>query len=159
MEMASTYVDDLKYIADLYTILLADHTARQAGNTPAHKAVDLAVSMDGLAIVGARLKARFEGMILTKAEQSVYTILSDKQWYSYSTAATKTQCDIKSDADLRSVCTSLATKLKDPINFFMYNEVEYIGFETRRLDYDRDKLAGTNPIEKLIALGVYDRKR
>ena len=105
-----------------------------------------------------QLTRKEEKVTLTPSEQCVYTILTDKQWYSYSSAATMRLCRITHYEDLRSVCASLSTKVKDPINFFTYNEVEYIGFETRRLDYKRDKLAGTNPIEKLIAQGVYERR-
>ena len=97
---------------------------------------------------------------LTSMEQCVYDILIDARSLIpteryYSTAATMLQCDIKSVAELHTIRASLAVKLKDPINFFTYNKVEYIGFETRRLDYERDKLAGTNPIERLIAQGAY----
>ncbi len=44
----------------------------------------------------------------------------------------------------------------DTINVFTYNNVEYVGLETRRLDYERDKAAGTNWVEHAIARGEYN---
>lgn len=47
------------------------------------------------------------------------------------------------------------------INVFTYdgNNVEYVGLESRRLDYERDKLNGTNRIEKLIKQGYYTNNK
>jgi hypothetical protein len=43
------------------------------------------------------------------------------------------------------------------INVFTYegNGIEYIGLESRRIDYERDKENGVNHIEKLIESGHY----
>ena len=45
------------------------------------------------------------------------------------------------------------------VNIFTFNGVEYIGLESRKQDYDRDKAAGTNFVEKKIKEGLYDRKQ
>jgi len=45
---------------------------------------------------------------------------------------------------------------KVQINQFTYGRHEYVGLESRRLDYERDKALGTNKIEDLILQGVYE---
>lgn len=67
-------------------------------------------------------------------------------------------CGIGSRRELVKLAKVLSEEIKDDINFFVYNDVEYVGLETRRIDYERDKLAGTNKIEKLIKRGFYERK-
>lgn len=44
----------------------------------------------------------------------------------------------------------------DEINIFNYNGIEYMGLESRRIDYERDKLEGTNWVEKEIKRGKYN---
>lgn len=41
------------------------------------------------------------------------------------------------------------------INVFVFNDVEYVGLESRRLDYEADKAAGKNKIEKALSDGVF----
>ena len=94
-----------------------------------------------------------------RKEQKVYEILKNPAWYSYSTKAVRKLCEIDTRQDLRTMAEALGKRVADPINFFTFNGIEYMGFETRRLDYERDKRAGTNPIEKWIAMGVYDKRR
>ena len=43
------------------------------------------------------------------------------------------------------------------VNIFKFKGVEYIGLESRKQDYDRDKAAGTNFVEDKIKRGDYDR--
>lgn len=43
----------------------------------------------------------------------------------------------------------------DHINVFRYNDVTYIGLESRRLDYERDKQLGVNWVEDSIKAGLY----
>lgn len=93
---------------------------------------------------------------LTEKERSVYNILKDKRWYSYGIRSIKKKVGIDSTSELKDISISLSKKVGDKINFFSYNNINYIGFESRRLDYERDKKAGTNRIEKLIAEGAYD---
>jgi hypothetical protein len=88
-------------------------------------------------------------------QTKLYRILSDPRWYSYSVCAIMRKCGMASVDELKDVARRLAQELQDPINFFWYNDIEYAGFESRRLDYERDKRAGTNHIEKLIAQGAY----
>jgi len=45
---------------------------------------------------------------------------------------------------------------EDQINIFTFKGVTYIGLESRRLDYERDKLSGTNMVEDYIKKGFYD---
>lgn len=88
----------------------------------------------------------------------MFTILADPRWYSYSTDVVQRRCKAETRQALERMANKLAAKVRDPINFFSYNGMEYMGFESRRIDYERDKANGTNHIEKLIAQGVYDRQ-
>ena len=45
--------------------------------------------------------------------------------------------------------------LDDRVNVFTFLGVEYVGLESRRQDYENDKEAGTNYVEKLIQAGYY----
>lgn len=92
---------------------------------------------------------------LTKKEMKVYKILSNPDWYSYGVNLVKRTVKIDS-SELKEISISLSKKLNDKVNFFGYNDVKYMGFESRRLDYERDKKAGVNKVEKLISQGVYD---
>lgn len=42
------------------------------------------------------------------------------------------------------------------INIFTYNNITYIGLESRRIDYERDKELGCNWVEDAIKNGEYD---
>ncbi len=53
------YKSSLEYIAQLYTILLADYTARAGAGASQYKSVDLAKTVPGLAKVGTKLRAYF----------------------------------------------------------------------------------------------------
>ena len=48
--------------------------------------------------------------------------------------------------------------VKDHVNIFDFNGITYVGLETRKKDYDRDRKNGTNRIENLIKDGWYDRE-
>lgn len=43
----------------------------------------------------------------------------------------------------------------DHINIFNYNGVTYIGLESERIRYDKDKDKGINYVEYLIGQGIY----
>lgn len=47
------------------------------------------------------------------------------------------------------------TETNDHVNIFKYNGVTYIGLETEKIRYDRDKDRGVNYVENLINRGVY----
>jgi hypothetical protein len=93
---------------------------------------------------------------LTSKERCMYTLLKDRDWYSYGVGTMLRYCSIKSEQELHDVAMSLSKKINDKINFFVYNNVEYMGLETRRIDYEHDKKIGTNKVEKLIAKGKYN---
>jgi len=92
---------------------------------------------------------------LTNKEHELYTILRDKKWYSYGISLIKRKIGINNTTELKEISTSLSDKINDNVNFFSYNNVRYVGLESRRLDYERDKKAGINKVEKLIAIGAY----
>ena len=88
-------------------------------------------------------------------EQQLYSILINKEWYSYGLKFVQRSCGIGSVKELHDIACSLSNQINDKINFFSYNGHEYIGLETRRLDYEYDKRNGTNKVEKLISKGHY----
>ena len=89
-------------------------------------------------------------------EACVHAILANRKWYSYSERGIMKKCGWKSRGQLYQAVNSLAAKIDDRINFFTFNNVAYIGLESRRLAYEIDKKNGTNEIEKLIEGGYYD---
>jgi hypothetical protein len=103
---------------------------------------------------GSTLEVKDE-LKLSTLELNLFTFLSDRRWYSYSSKGICSYLKI-SQVQLRKVAMTLQKKVKDNINFFTFKNVEYVGWESRRLDYERDKINGTNKIEKLIAKGYYD---
>lgn len=88
---------------------------------------------------------------------ALYHKLADRSWYSYSVRLLLRECGIVSRTQLVRLCTSVAFLVDDKINFFTYNKIEYVGFESRRVDYENDKKLGINRVEKLINAGVYDK--
>jgi hypothetical protein len=96
---------------------------------------------------------------LTESESTLLRFLSDPEWYSWSVAYTRRKCGARSRQQLLNVAASLGPKINDQVNVFTFGGVEYIGLETRRLDYERDKLNGTNKVERMIQLGLYGTTR
>eukprot|EP01084_Bolivina_argentea_P167283 290358_1 len=47
----------------------------------------------------------------------------------------------------------------DWINIFAFKDVTYVGLQSRKIDYDKDKENGTNIVEQRIQNGYYDHKR
>ena len=92
---------------------------------------------------------------LTSAERCVYELLADPQWYSYRVDHVLTKCGIAGRVDLVTITGSLGGKIGNPIGFFLYNNVEYLGLATRKVDYDRDEAAGTKRVVALIKQGAY----
>ena len=88
----------------------------------------------------------------------LWDILNSDDYYSISSEYAMDQLGVSKD-ELVEMVAKLGYNKKVQINRFVYsgNGVEYIGLESRRLDYERDKLNGTNRIEKLIEAGFYNR--
>lgn len=87
----------------------------------------------------------------------LHALLSDKKYYSIGiNRASKKTC--MSVEYLRSTRLSniFMCLFSDKINIFTFNGVEYIGLETRRIDYEHDKLLGINWVEDAIKAGKYD---
>lgn len=83
----------------------------------------------------------------------LFELLDTRPWYSFSVEyiARMMGTDRLGLFRIVSQCTI-------PINIFYYNGVEYIGLESRRLDYERDKNSNVNMVEDLIEAGFYDQK-
>lgn len=81
----------------------------------------------------------------------VYSLLKDPGYYSLEINYTATLLNV-TVGYLRSLVDNSLFHLVtgDSINIFQYNDVTYIGLESRRLDYERDKLTGTNWVEDAI---------
>lgn len=92
--------------------------------------------------------------------RDLFQILDNREWYSYGTTLLKQKLDVD-ERTLADLIGKLDRELQeagsgDKVNVFTFNNVEYAGLESRRLDYERDKLAGTNHVERLITLGIYN---
>jgi hypothetical protein len=92
----------------------------------------------------------------------IYKLLSNRDYYSLeinyvSKILNISKLDLQSfDNKLKSIDSQQFEKFfSDKINIFIYNKVEYIGLESRRIDYDKDKLNGTNWVEDAIKAGYY----
>ncbi len=92
---------------------------------------------------------------------SLYSLLSNKNYYSLTLQFVSHQLNISLPI-LRLLGTNsilsqkFISQYNDHINIFTFNNVEYIGLESRRLDYERDKANGTNWVEDAIKAGYYD---
>jgi hypothetical protein len=87
----------------------------------------------------------------------MHSLLADRSWYSYGTSMVARHCGIRTRTELLAIARRIEERCRDKINFFTFNGVEYMGFESRRLDYERDKVAKTNHVERLIERGAYQR--
>lgn len=90
----------------------------------------------------------------------LYDILTNKDYYSISSKYIMEKLNINRN-QLMILIKNTEKNKNCKINIFTYqgNNVEYIGLESRRIDYERDKKNGTNKIEKLIEKGYYDTKK
>lgn len=92
----------------------------------------------------------------------LYKLLADKLYYSLRIDYVSKVLKISTSylREFGTKTTDLAKnfnqKHNDSINIFFYNNVEYIGLETRRMDYETDKIKGVNWVEHAIKHGVYD---
>lgn len=84
-------------------------------------------------------------------------VLEDRRWYSYGTGALGRELGM-TRRQLGALATRVQAATGRQINIFEYRGVEYMGLEERRLDYERDKAAGTNWVEAAIARGDYGRQ-
>jgi len=86
----------------------------------------------------------------------LYNLLNDQSYYSlevnYVSKLTNVPVILLTSDELSSY---FKFKYDDKINTFMYNSVTYIGLESRRVAYERDKLAGVNWVEDAIKRGLY----
>lgn len=82
--------------------------------------------------------------------QQLVRYLNRRPFYSFAVA--RVQTDLNTT---RAELAFLVGKADVKINLFEYGGVEYIGLESRRLDYIRDEQAGTNPVTAMIDAGVY----
>lgn len=76
-------------------------------------------------------------------------ILENPDYYSISTVYVTKKMSITKE-DIYDIIRNSRKWHVPKINVFRYNDVEYVGLESRRLDYERDKNSGTNPIEHNI---------
>lgn len=97
---------------------------------------------------------------------ALYHALNDKSggWYSLGLTKTAFLTGIK-EANLDDYefpdgiyGKQFKTLTNDHINIFAFKGVTYIGLESRRIDYETDKVQGTNKIEEMIQNGLYDMK-
>ena len=85
----------------------------------------------------------------------LFNLLNDKLWYSFSPSflCKKLSC---TDSQLKHRIFALRT-LGIQVNEFVWNERPFIGLESRRIQYEKDKVNGTNHVEHLIKQGAYSQ--
>lgn len=98
-----------------------------------------------------------------KKWKKLYELLLNKKYYSLSINYVSELLEISiSKLERLDIKTNGITsnrfkkKFNDHINVFVYNNVKYIGLETRRIDYELDKKNGTNWVENAIKNGYYN---
>lgn len=83
----------------------------------------------------------------------LYQILLDKRYYSleinYTSSMTSIPVEYLLQLDKYRIVDG------DWINIFQYNDVTYIGLQSRYLAYERDRLLGANWVEDAIKRGEY----
>jgi hypothetical protein len=91
----------------------------------------------------------------------LYGILNSRKYYSLEINYLSKRVGIPVKT-LRSIYTNqnainFFDLIKDDINIFFYNDIEYVGLESRKIDYDRDKDLGVNWVENAINEGKYNK--
>jgi hypothetical protein len=78
----------------------------------------------------------------------IYSLLTDPSYYSLEIGYLSSQTGVSVEY-LRSL-NGVRLVPWDWVNVFTYNNVTYVGLESRRIAYERDKEAGTNWVEDAI---------
>lgn len=88
---------------------------------------------------------------------ALYRLLNNKNYYSLSLPYVSQILQVP-ESTIRWIAASdeFSRSTGDRLNIFTYNNVTYIGLETRRIDYERDRLNGTNWVEDAIKAGLYN---
>ncbi len=86
------------------------------------------------------------------------TLLKKDERYSYSLNYLNKKLGT-SNKELFIIAESLSKDENDKINVFKFGDIWFMGFESRRLDYERDKKNGNNPVEPLIKKGIYGKDK
>jgi hypothetical protein len=93
-------------------------------------------------------------------DTKIYRLLSKKEYYSLSIKYVSRELNVPLSY-LQSLNHKIGMRFEnrfgDRINIFIFNDVEYIGLESRRIDYEIDKMNGCNWVEDAIAAGLYDK--
>jgi hypothetical protein len=107
------------------------------------------------------LKSRRSIEIVCTISQQIYELLNDKSYYSLTLSYAAEQLQLprsvlRKFADSNDIRKKFEQCTGDQLNMFKFNQVTYIGLETRRIQYEIDKVNGTNWVEKAIVAGEYD---
>ena len=97
----------------------------------------------------------------TATSGELFSVLNDQTWYSFSTTFLLQRLCVNTHQLknlVQELDSTLRTQGSNHVNLFVYNGVQYIGLESRRKDYERDKITGTNHVERLIEAGAYNHK-
>jgi len=100
---------------------------------------------------------------ITNMDSKIYELLSRKEYYSLGINSLAKRLGVtvsyleSLDFEKKTVKSiDFYLKFGDYINIFTYNNVRYIGLESRRIAYEVDKLNGCNWVENAIKAGKYD---
>jgi hypothetical protein len=89
----------------------------------------------------------------------LYNLLNNKSYYSLSVIYVSKLLNVDIKILTSSELSQLfLTAFQDKINTFIYNQVIYIGLESRRITYEEDKILGINWVENAITQGLYNEK-
>ncbi len=89
----------------------------------------------------------------------VYKILSDKSYYSLGLNFVSKKLDIPTHVlrDYKErISQEMMRKYGDSYNVFTFKDTEYIGLQSRKIQYDSDAKEGVNWVEDKIKEGYYD---
>ena len=88
-------------------------------------------------------------------QTKLYHLLRNKDYYSLNLSYVSSILNMPVNS-IKLLVDTFEERFGDELNIFMFNNVEYIGLQSRKIDYDRDTLNGTNWVEKAIKDGHYD---
>jgi hypothetical protein len=91
-----------------------------------------------------------------RLQGALEALLADRTFYSYETVGVAQTLAI-TRPQLLDVAAASGDRSGDAVNVFTFGGVEYLGLESRRVDYEEDKAAGTNHVEDKIKSGWYAR--
>lgn len=86
-----------------------------------------------------------------------YAEKQDDVRYSYSLKSLQKEMKI-TEFELLTIARTLSQESEDKVNIFYFGKHWFMGLESRKIAYQRDKEKKINPVEPLITKGIYGPK-